>query len=382
VQVAAVASTPELVDQSIYKVSKRQKPALLAHILATVKSDRVLVFTRTKHGADRVTKDLNHAGIRTDAIHGNKRQNVRQRTLEDFRTGRTRVLVATDIAARGIDVDGISHVINFDLPNEPESYVHRIGRTARAGASGQAISFCDPSGDERDYLRDIERLIRMTIKVRDDAPADLAEVAPAASPGMHRAAHAHDRRPPHRGERQHARPHGDRPSPRAGSHPHTSSPAPVAYDPHHNAQARRTRSMAEHGRHGEMPSSGWSDPRAIAPPPQSTHRKGPAGKNAARFQSEPSADHTKSRPQHAPPPKPQGDKHQQSRPSQQQGHRGQQQSRRGASKPGHGSGGHGNGQQDGGGANGGKSDRHVGKGAGSVQVRKPLYGSHARRTGR
>lgn len=170
VQVAAVAATPDLVDQHVVFVSKRDKPALLADFLNAVHVDRALVFTRTKHGADRVTRDLNRAGIRADAIHGNKRQNVRQRTLAEFRSGKTWVLVATDIAARGIDVDGVSHVVNFDLPNEPETYVHRIGRTARAGASGMAVSFCDKSSEERDYLRLIERLIRKQIPVKDFGP--------------------------------------------------------------------------------------------------------------------------------------------------------------------------------------------------------------------
>jgi ATP-dependent RNA helicase RhlE len=129
---------------------------------------RVLVFTRTKHGADKVVKDLNKAGIKAEAIHGNKAQNARQRALQGFKNGSIHVLVATDIAARGIDVDEITHVINYEIPNEPETYVHRIGRTARAGASGVAISFCDE--EERAYLRDIERLIKIKIPVQKDQP--------------------------------------------------------------------------------------------------------------------------------------------------------------------------------------------------------------------
>ncbi len=129
---------------------------------------RVIVFTRTKHHANRVSDYLDMAGVKADAIHGNKSQNARQRALESFRNGDVRVLVATDIAARGIDVDGVTHVLNFELPNEPESYVHRIGRTARAGAGGIAISFCDAS--ERTFLRDIERLIRRPIPVVGDQP--------------------------------------------------------------------------------------------------------------------------------------------------------------------------------------------------------------------
>ena len=183
VQVAAVAATPDLVEQSVYFVSKREKPALLIGFLQSTRIERALVFTRTKHGADRVTKDLNRAGIRADAIHGNKRQNVRQRTLADFKSGKTWVLVATDIAARGIDVDGITHVVNYELPNEPETYVHRIGRTARAGTSGEAIAFCDRSSEERDYLKWIEKLIRKPIRVRDDDPSvEMARPDPSERP--------------------------------------------------------------------------------------------------------------------------------------------------------------------------------------------------------
>lgn len=172
VQVAAVSSTPDRVKQQVVFVGQNNKAALLVDMLRKVHVDRCLVFTRTKHGADRVAKHLNHSGIPADAIHGNKRQNVRQRSLEAFKNGRTHVLVATDIAARGIDVDGISHVVNFDLPNEPETYVHRIGRTARAGASGEAVSFVDRSSDERHYLREIQKLTKREIPSRDARPPE------------------------------------------------------------------------------------------------------------------------------------------------------------------------------------------------------------------
>src|SRR5690606_22657214 len=144
--------------QGIYHVEAAGKGALLASILKDPGLSRVLVFARTKHRANRVAEQLGKCGVEADAIHGNKSQGARQRALARFRAGEARVLVATDIAARGIDVDGVTHVVNYELPNEPESYVHRIGRTARAGAGGAAISFCDAS--ERGYLRDIERLIR------------------------------------------------------------------------------------------------------------------------------------------------------------------------------------------------------------------------------
>ena len=140
------------------------------------------MFTRTKHGADRVVRHLDGAGIEATAIHGNKSQPQRERALADFRDGRARVLVATDIAARGIDVDGVSHVINFDLPNVPEDYVHRIGRTARAGAAGIAIAFC--SDEERAYLRDIEKLTRVSLRVIPVPPA--AKLVPGATGGKPR----------------------------------------------------------------------------------------------------------------------------------------------------------------------------------------------------
>ncbi len=161
VAVTPVASTAERIDQRVIHVERTEKLDLLGETLRREPIDRALVFTRTKHGADRVVKGLAKAGIAAEAIHGNKSQNQRERALAAFRSGKVRTLVATDIAARGIDVDGISHVINYDLPNVPESYVHRIGRTARAGAEGIAISFCDR--EERAYLRDIEKLIRMTV---------------------------------------------------------------------------------------------------------------------------------------------------------------------------------------------------------------------------
>ena len=161
VAVTPVASTIDRVTQRIVHVERQGKSAVLTNLLRDERIDRALVFTRTKHGADKLVRGLGKAGIRSDAIHGNKSQNQRERVLAAFRQGRLRILVATDIAARGIDVEGISHVVNFDLPNEPESYVHRIGRTARAGASGTAISLCD--ADEMPYLRSIEKLIRMSL---------------------------------------------------------------------------------------------------------------------------------------------------------------------------------------------------------------------------
>ncbi len=177
VAAAPAASTVDLVDQRVLLVEAKQKAALLAELLADPAMARVLVFTRTKHGADRVSRHLTKAGIEASVIHGNRSQSQRERALSAFRESRARVLVATDVAARGIDVDGITHVFNFDLPSEPESYVHRIGRTARAGASGVAISFCD--ADERRHLRGIETLIRQRLPVTDRTGG----LAPTPSPG-------------------------------------------------------------------------------------------------------------------------------------------------------------------------------------------------------
>jgi ATP-dependent RNA helicase RhlE len=163
VDIAPKTVTVELIRQSVHFVDPTAKLDLLCDMLTEKGLSRVIVFTRTKHRANRVADGLEKAGISADAIHGNKSQGARQRALEDFRTGKARVLVATDIAARGIDVAGISHVVNFELPNEPESYVHRIGRTARAGADGVAVSFCDAT--EYGFLRDIEKLIGFDIDV-------------------------------------------------------------------------------------------------------------------------------------------------------------------------------------------------------------------------
>jgi ATP-dependent RNA helicase RhlE len=185
VAVTPVASTVERITQRIIQVDHSAKPALLAQLLKEETVGRALVFTRTKHGADKVVKGLARAGITADAIHGNKSQNHRERVLAAFRTGEIRTLVATDIAARGIDVDGISHVVNFDLPNIPETYVHRIGRTARAGAEGVAISLI-AGAEEMGYLRDIEKLIRIALPREDRRTPGHREAAPA--PAQHRGA--------------------------------------------------------------------------------------------------------------------------------------------------------------------------------------------------
>jgi superfamily II DNA/RNA helicase len=190
VAVTPVASTAERIAQRVIRVDRAAKHEILIEVLRGEPIDRVLVFTRTKHGADKVVRRLVQSGIAAEAIHGNKSQGQRERALSAFRDGKVKTLVATDIAARGIDVDGVSHVVNFDLPNVPETYVHRIGRTARAGAEGIAISLCD--GEEAAYLRDIEKLIRISIPVTDRRTGGDRGGAPAKSgagrshvPGQH-----------------------------------------------------------------------------------------------------------------------------------------------------------------------------------------------------
>ena len=173
VQIAPVAVTADLIDQSVYHVEKKNKPQLLAHLVVALPMYRTIVFTRTKHGADRVVRHLHSRGIKAEAIHGNKTQNARQRALDNFRANKIPVLVATDIASRGIDVDDVSHVVNYDLTHEPETYVHRIGRTGRAGSKGAAIAFCDR--EEMGNLKAIERLLRKTIPVKSDHPTYTVE---------------------------------------------------------------------------------------------------------------------------------------------------------------------------------------------------------------
>jgi len=161
-------ATAEKVAQTVYFVAKKDKPKLLIHLLQNESSDSTLVFSRTKHGSDKIVRVLKKVGISAEAIHGNKSQNARQRALGNFKNGDTKVLIATDIAARGIDVEDLSQVINYDLPNISETYIHRIGRTGRASASGMAVSFCDV--EEREYLRDIQKLIDQKIPVTEEHP--------------------------------------------------------------------------------------------------------------------------------------------------------------------------------------------------------------------
>jgi ATP-dependent RNA helicase RhlE len=180
VEVTPVSSTAETINQSLCFVEKQHKKNLLAFLLEDTNITSVLVFTRTKHGADKIVKDLIKQNIKAEAIHGNKSQNARQRALNNFKEKVSRVLVATDIAARGIDVDELSYVINYDLPNIPETYVHRIGRTGRAGLNGVAFSFCEE--EELPYLKDIQKLIGLQIAVNDKHPYHIEFSIPKHNP--------------------------------------------------------------------------------------------------------------------------------------------------------------------------------------------------------
>src|SRR4029077_15191376 len=199
------------ISQSLYHVDRHGKFGLLRKLLQDPALKRTLVFTRTKRGANKVAEQLNAAFVKADAIHGNKAQSARERALENFKRGLSRVLVATDIASRGIDVDGVTHVVNYDMPDVPENYVHRIGRTARAGAGGIAIAFCAP--DEREELRAVERLIRLRVPVTP-GPSGIAHPAPPSTPGAFGS--------------------GPKPAPAAPSHaPHVPGHAPApAQHPH------------------------------------------------------------------------------------------------------------------------------------------------------
>lgn len=198
VEVTPVSSTAEKIQQQIFYVDKNDKKNLLHHILLDKTIETALVFARTKHGADRIVKDLIKVGVKAEAIHGNKSQNARQRALTNFKAKTTRILVATDIAARGIDVDELTHVINYELPNIPETYVHRIGRTGRAGLSGTALSFCD--AEEKEFLDDIEKLIGLKLPVTEDHPYAMSWQSlmsgAAAAKGKSKAKPARGARPP------------------------------------------------------------------------------------------------------------------------------------------------------------------------------------------
>jgi ATP-dependent RNA helicase RhlE len=265
VAVTPIASTAERIDQHVFFVNQSDKRALLQHVLGDPAIERVLVFTRTKHGANRVAEHLEKARVGAAAIHGNKSQNARERALAGFKQGTTRVLVATDIAARGIDVDGVTHVINFDLPDVPESYVHRIGRTARAGASGIAYSFCD--AEERGMLWAIERLIQKRISVVEDHPLRVSPRAASAPPP---AEARHDPRPAPR--RDHTpRPQGHAPRRDHAPRPPQHAPRAEARGQHAQHPARRDAWRPHEARipgdTQQAPQANGQEPRPASPTP-------------------------------------------------------------------------------------------------------------------
>jgi len=249
VAVTPVASTVDRVTQHIVHVDRQGKSAVLADLLRDEPIDRALVFTRTKHGADKVVRGLANAGIAAHAIHGNKSQNQRERVLGEFRSGKIRTLVATDIAARGIDVDGISHVINYDLPNIPESYVHRIGRTARAGADGIAISFCD--NEETAFLRDIEKLIQMKLQATERRAVPRNDAAPHHRPQQDRNGRNGNRR---NGQQQRRNGGGNGHSGR-NEHPHQGRGEHARGKPRRNGQQQGEKRHNGESRHAPRPSS-------------------------------------------------------------------------------------------------------------------------------
>jgi ATP-dependent RNA helicase RhlE len=244
VQIGAVAKPIELVEQSVYFVEQRQKPHLLTHFLQKNEFTRAIVFARTKHGADKIVKHLDRSGIRAAAIHGNKSQNVRQRTLAAFKSNRPPVLVATDIAARGLDISGVSHVINYELPEVPEVYVHRIGRTGRAGATGIATSFC--SHDERGQLRQIEQLTRKPLTIERDHPE-----YPQAKPSTHNDQANHNSRDSEVGHASRARQsrRGPKKSPAKAPHGQLAS---VGANSRQTASKRRRRQRASSARRNSL----------------------------------------------------------------------------------------------------------------------------------
>jgi ATP-dependent RNA helicase RhlE len=237
ISVTPVATTADRVEQRVIHIEAAKKQALLVELLSDPAMERTLVFTRTKRGADRVTRHLDTAGVEAAAIHGNKSQKQREEALSAFKKGKIRVLVATDIAARGIDVDGVSHVINYELPEVPEAYVHRIGRTARAGAAGNAISLCDV--EERDLLRAIERLTRQTIPSEDRRGGTLPSALPEARPDTRR----DGRGRPSRGQQKAKRPQQQHQKQRSGAN--EGRPAASAQQPRSSGKPARSGGPAQ-----------------------------------------------------------------------------------------------------------------------------------------
>ena len=257
VEVTPVSSTADTIQQAMYFVDKDDKRKLLVHILSDTKIRSALVFARTKHGADKVVKDLLKAGIGAEAIHGNKSQNARQRALSNFKSRETRVLVATDIAARGIDVDELSHVINYELPNIPETYVHRIGRTGRAGNDGIALSFCD--AEETAYLRDIHKLIGKNVPVVTEHPyvanVSINTVTPPPAQRQGRTGHRNG------GQQRNGSARRDGSSSAGGRPIGSSNPAQHRHNDRSTGQSNPTSLQRESSRSGQERNSGGNSQR-------------------------------------------------------------------------------------------------------------------------
>jgi ATP-dependent RNA helicase RhlE len=247
VEVTPVSSTAEMIQQHVYHTNRNSKKDLLIHLLQDANIKSVLVFTQMKYAANRLCEQLSKSGIRAEAIHGNKSQSARVQALENFKNRRTRVLVATDIAARGIDIDELSHVVNYDLPNIPETYVHRIGRTGRAGASGVAISLCEPS--EKPFLRDIEKLIRQHVPVISEHPYPVDPNAPVeVAAALQRMPHGRQQRPPRNQQprpQQAPRPEGHRPQANPSNGRGMQSAAPARNQPANRSNDRRPMNAAQ-----------------------------------------------------------------------------------------------------------------------------------------
>jgi ATP-dependent RNA helicase RhlE len=266
VKTAPQATPAETVDQSVFLVPQRQKRHLLVHLLTTAGMGRVIVFTRTKHGANKLQRDLDKAGINAAAIHGNKSQNQREKALAAFKSPRPPVLIATDIAARGIDVDLVSHVVNFELPHEPETYVHRIGRTGRAGQTGAAVTFCD--SEERPRLKAIEKLLRKGIPVRDDLP-ELPDLPAGDTGGRERPARTGGRRSGERSRGQSGGRSGDRSGGRVRAH----SGGHAAGQAGGPRRKQRTGRRQEQTQGDRQPSSGGATATAPASKPKNKYRR-------------------------------------------------------------------------------------------------------------
>ncbi len=291
VEIAAQGKPIEKIEQRVYYVNASSKRQLLSHLLSDATLERVIVFTRTKRGANRVAEALEDRGVRSEAIHGNKSQNARQKALDNFSRGKARVLVATDLASRGIDVQGVTHVINYELPADAESYVHRIGRTARAGASGIAVSFCDSS--ERGQLRSIEKLTRQPIAVvATPANEDMPVMPPVARTRDDRDERDRDERPRGRGPGGPGRPRsfGDRPRSFGGGHGNRPNGPPRGARPHGDRpQGDRPRPEGQRqwsgGDFRDRPQPSADRPRGDRP-----HGDRPSGDRPRSFGDRPRAD--------------------------------------------------------------------------------------------